>query len=58
MSAVIENPKRVSREKERIVGQRKSANTRIICDMIRLQIRLRAVQTRLQASPKSKVAWA
>lgn len=39
---------------ECITSQRRGANTVIICDMIRLQIRLTAVLARLQASPGQK----
>ncbi len=40
---------------ERAKNQRKQANTAIICDIIRLQIRLRAVLAKLDASPKRKL---
>jgi hypothetical protein len=40
---------------ERVMSQQKGANTAIISDMIRLQIRLREVLARLEASPKRKV---
>ncbi len=40
---------------EGVMSQR-GANTLIVCDMIRLQIRLRAVLARLDASPKRKVS--
>jgi hypothetical protein len=40
---------------ERLMSQRKAANIDIICDMIRLQIRLRALLARLEAPPKQTV---
>jgi hypothetical protein len=40
---------------ERLMNQRKPANIDIICDMIRLQIRLRALLARLEAPPKRTV---
>lgn len=40
---------------EDIMSQRKRANTIIICDIIRLQIRLRAILAKLEASPKPKL---
>jgi hypothetical protein len=40
---------------ERLMSQRKAANIDIICDMIRLQIRLRALLARLEAPPNRTV---
>jgi hypothetical protein len=42
-------------KKERLVHQRKQANTLIICDMIRLQIRLKSVLSGLNPSPRRKM---
>jgi hypothetical protein len=39
---------------ERIMSPRRRANATIICDMITLQIRLRAVLARLEVSRKPK----
>jgi hypothetical protein len=55
MHAAIPAEGRVTVEKERIGIPRKRANALVICNMIQLQIRLRAIQARLEASPKRKV---
>lgn len=42
-------------EKERLVSQRKKANTLILCDMIQMQIHLKSVLSGLKPSSKRRV---